>query len=950
MGKIIRPILKIASVAVAFIPGVGPLVKLGITIGLSLLDRALAPKSPGVSAAQRDRLLTSLDPLTPRKMVLGITAAATDLRYEEWSGTGQEYNDRIICCAAHKLTSIDEIWLNDVMAWSAAGGVTAAYAGYLWITPRTEGTAANTIPINGGAKWGASRRLTGCAYFHMRCKLTGNSKTAESPFSSGIPDRMTVRVHGMPLYDPRLDSSVGGSGSVRADDCATWTWSSDTAGQNPILQALSFELGWRINGEVSVGPGLPPRRLDLAGAMAPATLCEEAVTLAAGGSEPRYRSAGVISDADQPLAVLESLMASCAGTVRDAGGKLAFWVRYNDLAAPVAAFSDDDIIGAFEWAPVLGLDEDFNIVRGRYSDPSDNALYQLVDYPQVSLASPDGLPRSHALDLDRVQSASQAQRLAKMELQRHQFQGTFSATFKATALAVVVGNPVTITFSPRGWVNKLFRVQQQLIRMDGTVDMTLREEGTAIYSWLNEEVAAVTAITPTPYDPINSPLVRAIVPATMVNAVAPADAQPGQLWIDPATGNPYRFGGRELTFAGQPLTFAAQQVMTTGYQSVQDGAIADAQASADAAQADVDALAARIDAIDDDGILSISEKVETLIPAAASLEALWTATSALAATAGVSSSAAATQRTAWLAYLAAITPAWNSISDASTITRGSLDAARSSYDAALKDLQRAATEAMTAARTPRQDVSAPAISLTASAAGVLDGGQLPKGWSVIRWRGSTDVSTSATWSIVAQVGITGAAVTVTNGSVSIPTGAVIAMTASVTVRSIIDGVAMDSVTTITRNDAAAPSSGSGGGTAVSTSTLTSVSGTAFAVISAVLTVHTGSSGALALTAALAANVTESSPAGSFGCELQWRYRTVGGGWTTLSASASTADATVYDEGGGFYTSDAGSVSSAPTVTGLTASTDYEVQLTARRTSSSPAKTIYFSGLATATGS
>jgi hypothetical protein len=53
---------------------------------------------------------------------------------------------------------------------------------------------------------------------------------------------------------------------------------------------------------------------------------------------------------------------------------------------------------------------------------------------------------------------------------------------------------------------------------------------------------------------------------------------------------------------------------------------------------------------------------------------------------------------------------------------------------------------------------------------------------------------------------------------------------------------------------------------------------------------------------------------------------------------------------GIYYMYPGSISVGATVTGLSANTDYEVQLWAARDTSSPTKTISFGGTASATGS
>ena len=582
MGKIVRTVLKIAAVAVQFIPGIGQLASLAIMVGLSVASKLLAPKTPKIPSSQKDRLYSTIDPGAPRKIVLGgATALANDIRYEEWSGTNQEYLDRIVCVASHEVQSVDEIWIEDRQAWTLGGGVTSTFSGYLTVTIRTVGTSANTIAINGGGTWGSAQRLTGCAYVHLRFKTTGNSKKTESPFASSIPQRTTFIGNGAKLYDPRLDTTAGGSGTQRSNDQTTWTWTS-TTGNNPALQILYYLLGWKIGGKLAIGRGIPPARIDMASFIAAANICEEAVSLAAGGTEQRYRSYGVVSEADSPSAVLEVFLSACAGTLRDVGGQLSLSILYNDLASPVAAFTDTDVLDSFDWQAQRGLDESFNQVRGKRTDPSTNSLYQLVDYPAVTLTSPDGLERIHTFDLAMVQSASQAQRLAKQELQRAQYQGVFSADFKATAWKCQVGDVVTLTFSALGFSAKLFRVTAQTIRMNGVVSMTLQEENSAIYAWSAEETAAVTPAAPSVYNPINSPLIQGISAAALTiryPTTIPTDPPIGSIYFN-ASAKQFRFEGTPVTTNGVTATSGANSITDSGWVEVQDTAIASAAGTA----------------------------------------------------------------------------------------------------------------------------------------------------------------------------------------------------------------------------------------------------------------------------------------------------------------------------------------------------------------------------------
>jgi len=257
---------------------------------------------------------------------------------------------------------------------------------------------------------------------------------------------------------------------------------------------------------------VPPARIDLESFITAANMCDEDITLAIGGTQKRYRTSGTFSDADDRMEVINSLLACMNGTLRDNGGKLSITLMKNDLADPVLTFKDDDVLGEFEWDQTGGgISQNNNIARGRYIDPSVNGLYQMTEYPNVTITSPDGIERVMTLDFPFVEDGRRAQRLAKQILQRNQFRGQLTAEFTAKALGCDVGDVVEITLTPLGFVDKLFRVISKEIRPDGRVPMTLLEESALIYQWDAEDGAPVVPVTPTTYDPLLSPFIQADV-------------------------------------------------------------------------------------------------------------------------------------------------------------------------------------------------------------------------------------------------------------------------------------------------------------------------------------------------------------------------------------------------------------------------------------------------------
>lgn len=517
MSKVLKVVAVVAAIAAAIPTGGTSLLGLGISagaftaisvaasLGAGLLARK--PKAPSNSPEAYDRLRATIVPRTARKTVVGATAMATDIRDEEFTDD-QTYFHRFIVCASHKVNAITEIWFDDKVAWTSAGGVQGEFVGYLTVATRTEGSAANAINIS--SRMGSTRRYTGLAYVHLRYKLTGNSKKAESPFAQSITTRITIRGEGAAIYDPRLDSNVaGGSGSHDPADQATWIWDEDAA-RNPALQLLFYLLGYKINGILAIGKGIPANRIDLESFAVAANICDEMVATEAGGTEPRYRSDGVWSEADAPGTVIDMLKATMNADLDDVGGKLRLTIFHNDLATPDADFTDADILDGFEWEKTPSLDQTFNVVSGVYTNPSDTALYQPMDYPRQEVESPDGIERGDTFDLPMVQSADQAQRLAALRLNRMTYgAGVFRAEFQATAWKVQKNSVVRLTFAQTGFTEKLFRVAEMEIRQDGVVPMVLREESALIYGAPTLE-APVDPVGTTPFDYTKDPIISSI--------------------------------------------------------------------------------------------------------------------------------------------------------------------------------------------------------------------------------------------------------------------------------------------------------------------------------------------------------------------------------------------------------------------------------------------------------
>jgi hypothetical protein len=502
MGKIVKSVARLVVIGAATAIGTlvgGPLGgRIGLLAGSMLSGSVLndKKKAPAPTPTQLSRLQARLDTQAPRKMVLGTTAFPADIRYYEGSGEDERVIEYIIAVAAHRVREISELWIEDELAWSAAGGIAPQFIDYLGVEGYTEGRTDNTRAINGGARWGSDDRLTGCAYLYVRVNRLGATENEQSPFANGLPGRVTIVGEGMPMYDPRFDSTRGGSGSMRVDNQNTWGPSTG----NPIIQSLNVLLGWRINGKLSVGAGIPAKYINFDSVITAANACDEDIVLSGGGTQPRYRTAGAFSTDDAPMNIVGALLAGCAGDLLDSDGQLSFLIKTNTLAVPAVTFDDHDIVSAGRWDPMGGQTNLPNIISGNFTDPSDRSLYQPVPYPSVRLDSEDGIERTAPVDLPVVENAPQAERLAKQTLQRMQYPGLFSAEYNMKGMAAKVGSIVWQSYSPRGWLNKPFRVVSQKPSRSGRIALVLREEHEDIYAWEAEDSAPVQPAEPVGFD------------------------------------------------------------------------------------------------------------------------------------------------------------------------------------------------------------------------------------------------------------------------------------------------------------------------------------------------------------------------------------------------------------------------------------------------------------------
>lgn len=287
------------------------------------------------------------------------------------------------------------------------------------------------------------------------------------------------------VYDPRLDSTNGGSGPQRWANPATWQPS-----RNPAVIAYNIARGIYYGGEwVFGGRNLPAWRLPVAEWIAAANECDAPEPLAGGGSEPAYRC-GLEIRVDMAAAdVLEEI--GRAGNMRfaEVGGQLKPVVGLPGAA--VYSFTDNEIIitEGQSFRPFVPVSETFNAISATYPEPAEKwATKDSPEYIDTDATADDGgryLPTS--ISYPAAPFAQQVQRLQRSMLQdyrrmrRHQFH------LPPEAYSLEPGvDMVSWTSQRNGYISKLFVVESVAKTLGMNVLVSLREVDPSDYDWSSD--------------------------------------------------------------------------------------------------------------------------------------------------------------------------------------------------------------------------------------------------------------------------------------------------------------------------------------------------------------------------------------------------------------------------------------------------------------------------------
>jgi hypothetical protein len=473
------------------------------SVAISALQVALAPKPSDPGITTKNRAYGGTNPLA---FPLGRIATAGDENCPPMThGKNNAYLTMVIelsDVAGVSLirVAIDGAWAafdpNPASAHADYGmPFTGKYAGYAWIKYYDGSqTAADPMLLAKygsypARPWTADMALRGVAYAILTFRFNRDVLPGEP--------QLRFELNSIPLYDPRKDSTVGGSGTHRWGNIATWEPS-----LNPQVIIYNILRGITIASLGLWGGGVAAEDLPLTSWFTAMNECDVAITTQAG-VVPQYRAGFEVRVNMAPADVIDELNKACAGQIAEVGG--VFKPRVGGPGLPVLFITDDDIIinQPQDLQPFAEADSRANGIDAKYPNPDE--VWIAVSAPSIydaAYEAEDGARRVAALDLPACPYPAQVQRLMQAMLKDNRRARKHGLYLPPDAMVLEPLDSISWTSTRNGYVNKLFEVSQ-VAKAPRTlvVQVSLREADPADYSWspaseIVVNAASGVAVTP----------------------------------------------------------------------------------------------------------------------------------------------------------------------------------------------------------------------------------------------------------------------------------------------------------------------------------------------------------------------------------------------------------------------------------------------------------------------
>jgi hypothetical protein len=458
-----------------------------VNFGINAIIGALSPKPKPQNIDQMaSRNITVRQAAAPGSITIGRDEIGGIIVFMDSRGSNNEYLDVVVAFNMQEIDAFESVKFDaDVLTLDMtnlnAGNVvsdTGKYAGYVRAQGRLGTTSQTALSglIAANSNWTTDHKGLGIAYIWFELKFN------QDLFSNGLPN-IKAKLRGMKATDPRTGTRA-------------WT-------QNPAVIEYQYFI------DSDIGLATDTAKMNTTVCNAACNVCEEAVSLAAGGTEDRYQVNGTVSLDQAPVDILRAINGAMGAFTTYVSGK---WGIYPAAwRAPSFTLNTSHFRDRIQMSTRVRRSELFNAVKGVYK--AANKDYQPDDYPPYFQSSDRGFGSDayyaedgnlrifSELDFTFVTSSSQAQRLAKIYLERQRRQKQLTAACTALCYQVAPPEVINVTHAGLNLSSDTFEVTDVQLGVEQSKAMgeenqsapvlatilTLRQTDANVYAWSTAE-------------------------------------------------------------------------------------------------------------------------------------------------------------------------------------------------------------------------------------------------------------------------------------------------------------------------------------------------------------------------------------------------------------------------------------------------------------------------------
>lgn len=427
------------------------------------------------------------DPSATRKILYGTCRTGGTVVFADTSGVDNKYLHMIVAVAGHKVNAFKKVMFDDEVVWDngtyqtfEAENSTENWSDYVDFEFR-DGTQTVAIPqlVLDVTDWTDNHKLLDTAYVY--CRLAYDDKA----YTRGIPN-ISFIIEGKKIYDPRKDSTSSvydsslGVSTHRADTESTWSFSNNSA---LVLLDYMRDTEHGLNEDIA--------NINLAELAASADVCDQDVSLSAGGTQKRFTCDGQLDTRASFKSNIENILSSMIGSCAYSAGQFHITAHY--YKTPDANVIDETMmVGGLQVVTKTSRRKLYNAVKGQFISEEEN--YVVADYPaqtSSTYATADGETIYLDLTHTMVTNNIRAQRLARLSMLKSRLQMAVSFKTNLKGMRYKVGDNIKITNAKMGFVEKVFMVTGYQLTPDPqlgmVVDIQAIENDSAAYNWTTSD-------------------------------------------------------------------------------------------------------------------------------------------------------------------------------------------------------------------------------------------------------------------------------------------------------------------------------------------------------------------------------------------------------------------------------------------------------------------------------